>query len=110
MLGLSNGVKELWILEFATFNLKFGRNVARKPGAGRGAKGPNIKMKLPCREALRHAQGRELCRTAPPCLSRPDGMPACREAGAGGFTFEILFYSIPSVGSIFLALLPDFRR
>jgi|SRR4030042_3133352 hypothetical protein len=103
MLGLSNGVKELWILEFATFNLKFGRNVARKPRAVRGVKGHNIKMKLPCREALRHAQGRELCRTAPPCLSRPDGMPACREAGAGSFTFEILLSPILSVGSILSA-------
>jgi hypothetical protein len=31
-------------------------------------------MKLPCREALRYAQGLELCRTAPPCLSCSNGM------------------------------------
>jgi hypothetical protein len=30
------------------------------------------KVILHCREALRHAQGRELYRTAPACLSRPD--------------------------------------
>ncbi len=40
-------------------------------------------MIIPYREALRHAQGRELCRTAPPCgwvasLIRADG-PADRD-------------------------------
>ncbi len=36
---------------------------------------------LHAREALRQAQSREICRTAPPCLPRPNGV------NTGSFTF-----------------------
>jgi hypothetical protein len=36
--------------------------------------GAQYKMSPYCREALRHAQGRELCRRGPACLPRPNGV------------------------------------
>jgi len=54
------------MLILANEGLLFDRHVPRKPRPlGRGQRAP-CKRKLPCREALRHAQGRELSRTAPP--------------------------------------------
>ena len=49
----------------------FDRNVPLDPAYKAGSRG-TISMKLPYREALRQAQSRELYRTAPPCLPRPN--------------------------------------
>ena len=88
---------------------EFGRDVPRPAKAGQAGQGAQYERSFLCShsvrhwrawEALRQAQSRELCRTAPPCLARLNGVGG--ELHFMGSTYEFVLSRQPGKGKKYL--------